>query len=142
MFETSYSTTQLAKLFDISPRQLQWIDERDIVQPRCVGHRREWTAAEAIEVGIISELRRKGLSLQMTRRVIRSARRLRLKDSAPIGYLTTDGKMVAICFNPNDLLDRLKTARRGIVVVSIEDVAARVQMNVRVLDMAEGDQVA
>ena len=55
----------------ITPRQLQWWDERGVVKPEREGHRRLYSMNQLTEVAVICELRRKGFSLQGVRKVMR-----------------------------------------------------------------------
>src|SRR5260370_42203844 len=69
--DRTYSSIEVADVAQVSLRQLQWWDERKVVSPRHEGHRRVYFAAEVIEITVIAELRRKGVSLQKIRRVLR-----------------------------------------------------------------------
>src|SRR5579871_1120704 len=66
-----FTSTEVARICDVSLRQLQWWDERSVVSPRQDGHKRVYLPQEVLEVSVIAELRRKGFSLQKIRRVLR-----------------------------------------------------------------------
>ena len=48
-------------------RQLQWWDERGVVSPHHEQHRRIYRSKDVVEILVMSELRRKGVSLQKIR---------------------------------------------------------------------------
>src|SRR5256885_14413102 len=66
--QRTFTSTDVAKVAQVSLRQLQWWDERKVVSPRHEGHKRIYLAEEVIEISLIAELRRKGFSLQKIRR--------------------------------------------------------------------------
>lgn len=68
------STLEVANIAQVSLRQMQWWDEKRVVQPRHEGHRRIYNLREALDIAIIAELRRRGLSLQQIRRTLRQMR--------------------------------------------------------------------
>ncbi len=71
----TYTSTDVAKIAQVSLRQLQWWDERKVVSPRHEGHKRIYLPEEVVEITVIAELRRKGFSLQKIRRVLRFLQR-------------------------------------------------------------------
>ena len=73
--ERAYTSTEVARIAQVSLRQLQWWDERKVVSPRHEGHKRVYVPEEVVEITIIAELRRKGFSLQKIRRVLRFLQR-------------------------------------------------------------------
>ncbi|HZR58118.1 MAG TPA: MerR family transcriptional regulator [Terriglobales bacterium] len=62
-----FTSRDVADLTGITPRQLQWWDERSIVTPQREGHRRLYSMEDLAEISIICELRRRGFSLQRVR---------------------------------------------------------------------------
>jgi DNA-binding transcriptional MerR regulator len=64
----------VARLAGISLRQLQWWDERKVVSPRKQDHRRVYVAEQVPEIFTVAVLRRKGVSLQKIRRILRLVR--------------------------------------------------------------------
>ncbi len=98
--ERTYTSTDVARIAQVSLRQLQWWDERKVVSPRHEGHKRIYLAEEVVEITVIAELRRKGFSLQKIRRVLRFLQRemgRRLADvlAGDSGlHLLTDGKSI------------------------------------------------
>lgn len=69
-------TNEIARAFDISLRQLQWWDERRVIEPDSKdGHSRKYTFEAAIVIGVLADLRKRGASLQELRRVLRPIER-------------------------------------------------------------------
>src|SRR5574341_2246978 len=98
--DTSFSSSEVARLAHVSLRQLQWWDEKHVVSPRHQGHKRLYVPEEVLEITVIAELRRKGFSLQKLRRVLRflardMGRRLSdvLNNDSEL-HLLTDGKSI------------------------------------------------
>src|SRR5512140_687976 len=98
--DQNFSSEEVAVLARVTPRQLQWWDERGVVSPQHQGHRRRYRLEELIEVTVIAELRTKGFSLQKIRRVLRFLQRelgRRLADvlrASSDYHLLTDGKNI------------------------------------------------
>lgn len=127
----TYSSTDVARIAQVSLRQLQWWDERKVVSPRHEGHKRIYLAEEVIEITVIAELRRKGFSLQKIRRVLRflqreMGRRLAdvLSDESNL-HLLTDGKSIFLEDQQDRIIDLLKNARQPMFLVCVSDQARR-----------------
>src|SRR5260370_8769607 len=73
--EKRFTSNEVVALTGITPRQLQWWDERGIVVPAREGRRRLYAMKDLAEVAVICELRRKGFSLQRVRKVMRFLQR-------------------------------------------------------------------
>jgi DNA-binding transcriptional MerR regulator len=69
--QQTFTSNEVIALTAITPRQLQWWDERGIVAPSREGHKRVYSLDDLAEVAIICDLRRRGFSLQKIRTVIR-----------------------------------------------------------------------
>src|SRR5947208_16380498 len=69
--EQRFKSAEVVKLTGITPRQLQWWDERGIVAPQREGRRRLYSADDVTEVAVICSLRRKGFPLQRVRRIMK-----------------------------------------------------------------------
>src|ERR1700749_1404807 len=112
--QRTYTSTDVAKIAQVSLRQLQWWDERKVVSPRHEGHRRVYGAAEVIEITVIAELRRKGFSLQKVRRVLRFLQREMGKRLSEVMrsdselHLVTDGKAIFLEDQQTRIIDILK----------------------------------
>jgi DNA-binding transcriptional MerR regulator len=127
----SYNSTDVARIAQVSLRQLQWWDERKVVSPRHEGHKRIYLPEEVVEITVIAELRRKGFSLQKIRRVLRFLQRemgRRLADvlSADAGlHLLTDGKSIFLEDQQDRIIDLLKNAKQPMFLVSVSDQVKR-----------------
>ncbi len=129
--EETYSSSEVAKIAQVSLRQLQWWDEQSVVSPRHEGHKRVYLAQEVIEISLIAELRRKGFSLQKIRRVLdylqsELGARLRevLSGSADL-HLLTDGKSVYLERSHEQIIDILKDAMQPMFLVCVTDQVKR-----------------
>ncbi|HSU59097.1 MAG TPA: MerR family transcriptional regulator [Bryobacteraceae bacterium] len=127
----TYTSTDVAKIAQVSLRQLQWWDERKVVSPRHEGHKRIYLPEEVIEITLIAELRRKGFSLQKIRRVVRFLQRemgRRLADilsSDSRLHLLTDGKSIYLEDQQDRIIDLLKNARQPMFLVCVSDQVKR-----------------
>ncbi len=115
----------------VSLRQLQWWDEQGVVSPVQRGHRRLYQMHEVIEVGLITELRRKGISLQKIRKVLAFLNRelgSGLVEAAQDGgevHLLTDGENLYLESNHHTIVDILKNAKQPLIGVCISDQVER-----------------
>jgi DNA-binding transcriptional MerR regulator len=129
--QRTFTSTDVAKIAQVSLRQLQWWDERKVVSPRHEGHKRIYLAEEVIEITVIAELRRKGFSLQKIRRVLRFLQRemgRRLADVMSTDsrlHLLTDGKSIYLEDQQDRIIDLLKNARQPMFLVCVSDQAKR-----------------
>src|SRR3569833_3561533 len=87
----TFTSTEVAKIAQVSLRQLQWWDERKVVSPRHAGLKRIYFPEEVVEITVIAELRRKGFSLQKIRRVLRFLQREMGRRLGEV--LSTDSKL-------------------------------------------------
>jgi len=139
----AYASSEVAKIARVSLRQLQWWDERHVVSPRHEGHRRMYSPEEVIEVALISELRRKGFSLQKLRRVLRFLQKdmnRRLSDVLSGNsdlHLLTDGKSIYLEDRQERVIDILKNARQPMFLVCVSDHARRLGVTAKKTVRAE-----
>ena len=68
-----FRSADVARMADVSLRQMQWWDERKLVSPRIEDHRRVYIPEQVLEILTVAALRRKGLSLQKIRKVLRQS---------------------------------------------------------------------
>src|SRR5438309_8095591 len=85
-----FTSRDVMVLTGITARQLQWWDERGVVKPERQGHRRLYSMNHLTDVAVICELRRKGVSLQAVRKVMRFLDREMSKGLADIVRRTSD----------------------------------------------------
>ncbi len=135
--DQNFSSEEVAALARVTPRQLQWWDERGVVSPEHQGHRRRYRLEELIEVSIIAELRSKGFSLQKIRKVLRFLHRelgRRLADVLKPNseyHLLTDGRNIYLEDSQRRIIDLLKNSRQPIISVCITDQLKRLDAEFR-----------
>src|SRR5579884_353941 len=129
--QRTYTSSDVARIAQVSLRQLQWWDERKVVSPRHESHKRIYLPEEVVEITVIAELRRKGFSLQKIRRVLRFLQRemgRRLADVLSNDsrlHLLTDGKSIFLEDQQDRIIDLLKNARQPMFLVSVSDQVKR-----------------
>jgi len=134
--QPSFTTRAVVELTGISPRQLQWWDERGIVVPAREGHTRIYSLDDLAEVAVICELRERGFSLQKIRRVIRFLQRelgRRLVETVRAAseyHLLTDGRHIFLEDSARGVVDLLKNARQPMLTVCLSDTVERIQARV------------
>ncbi len=126
-----YTSGDVARIAEVSLRQLQWWDEQNVVSPRQVGHRRVYLPKDVAEVSVIAELRRKGFSLQKIRRVLKFLQREmgeRLETAFETNteiHLLTDGKNIYLEDEPGQVINLLKNATQPMFLVCVTDQLRR-----------------
>lgn len=132
-----FTSREVVSLTGITPRQLQWWDERHIVVPAREGRRRLYSMEDLAEVAVICELRRRGFSLQRVRKVMRFLQRefgKRLAETvsgASEYHLLTDGKTLYLETSPRQIVDILKNARQPMLTVCLSDTVRQVRAEIR-----------
>ncbi len=134
--EPRFTSAQVVKLTGITPRQLQWWDERGIVVPQRDGRRRLYCLDDITEVAVICALRRKGFPLQKVRRIMKFLQkefgwRLAQAVSSDSDYhLLTDGKRVYLENSQKQLIDILKNSRQPLLGVCLSDAVREVHAEI------------
>jgi DNA-binding transcriptional MerR regulator len=134
--EQRFTSREVVDLTGITPRQLQWWDERGIVVARREGHRRLYSLDDLAEVAVICELRGRGFSLQRVRKVMRFLQKelgKRLVETVGSGseyHLLTDGTHIYLRGSAQQVIDILKNARQPMFAVCLSDTVRRVQADV------------
>lgn len=132
-----FTSREVLAMTDISPRQLQWWDERRIVVPAREGHRRFYTMEDLVELAVICELRQRGFSLQRVRRVMRLLQRefgKRLAQTvggASEYHLLTDGKTLYLETSAQQIVDILKNTRQPMLAICLSDTVRHVRAVIR-----------
>lgn len=127
-----FFSSDVSQMAGVSLRQLQWWDERKLVTPRKKDHRRLYTPRQVLEIPTAGELRRKGLSLQKIRRVLRLLRReLNQRFGEDLEYshrlfVLTDGQLVFLEEQPERVLARLAEAATAMCLVCLSDLTHRI----------------
>jgi DNA-binding transcriptional MerR regulator len=135
--DRQFTSREVVDLTGITPRQLQWWDERGIVVPAREGHRRLYSFEDLSEVAVICELRHKGFSLQRVRKVIRflqrefSKRLAQTVSGASDYHLLTDGRSLYLETSPQQIVDILKNSRQPMLAICLSDTVRRVRADIR-----------
>jgi DNA-binding transcriptional MerR regulator len=117
----------------ITARQLQWWDERGIVVPSRVGHRRLYSLDDLTEVAVICDLRRRGFSLQRVRKVIRLLQKefkKRLVETVSARsefHLLTDGQRIFVEDSASQVIDILKNSQQPMLALCLSDTVRQLQ---------------
>ncbi len=132
-----FTSGEVVGLTGITPRQLQWWDERRIVVPAREGHRRLYTLDDLAEIAVICELRHRGFSLQRVRKVIRFLQRelgKRLVETVSANsdfHLLTDGKNIFLEDSAQAVVNVLKNSRQPMLAICLSDTVTRIQADIR-----------
>lgn len=134
--DQQFTSAEVVKLTGITPRQLQWWDERGIVRPQREGRRRMYSAEDLAEVAVICALRRKGFPLQRIRQVMKFLQREfggRLAKAVSSGseyHLLTDGRRIYIENSQRQVIDILKNSRQPLLGVCLSDAVRDLRVEV------------
>jgi DNA-binding transcriptional MerR regulator len=132
-----FTSRDVVELTGITPRQLQWWDERGIVVPARSGHKRLYSFEDLSEVAVICELRSRGFSLQRVRKIVRFLQRefaKRLAETVSGSsdcHLLTDGTHLYLETSAQQIVDILKNSRQPMLAICLSDTVRRVQANLR-----------
>ncbi len=135
--QQAFTSRDVVSLTGITPRQLQWWDERHIVVPARAGRRRLYSMEDLAEIAVICELRRRGFSLQRVRKVMRFLQRefgKRLAETvsgASEYHLLTDGQTLYLETSPRQIVDILKNARQPMLTICLSDTVRQVRAEIR-----------
>jgi DNA-binding transcriptional MerR regulator len=142
--EQRFTSSEVVSLTGITPRQLQWWDERGIVTPLREGHRRFYSPDDLAEVAVICELRQRGFSLQRVRKVMRFVQKefgKRLVETVTAGsdyHLLTDGTHIFLETSARQIIDILKNSRQPMLTVCLSDTVRQVMPHLAIQQHAEG----
>jgi DNA-binding transcriptional MerR regulator len=131
-----FPSQEVIALTGITARQLQWWDERGVVKPQRQGHRRLYSLQNLTEIAVICELRRKGISLQGVRKVMRFLQREFGKGLAEIVsrnsdvHLLTDGTHLYLETSARQIVDILKNSAQPILGICLSDAVRQVRAEV------------
>jgi DNA-binding transcriptional MerR regulator len=136
IMQDRFTSQEVIALTRITPRQLQWWDERGVVKPDREGHRRLYSMDHLTAVAVICQLRRKGFSLQGVRKVMRFLEREIGKGFAEIVsrnsecHLLTDGTHLYLETSARQIVDILKNSDQPILAVCLSDAVRQVRAGV------------
>jgi DNA-binding transcriptional MerR regulator len=128
-----FSSREVVAFTGITPRQLQWWDERGIVVPARSGHKRMYSLEDLSEVAVICELRRRGFSLQRMRKVVQFLQRefsRRLAETVAGSseyHLLTDGKHLYLETSPQQIVNILENSRQPMFAICLSETIRRVK---------------
>jgi len=132
MLRDGFSTREVLELTGSTARQLQWWDEKRIIVPARDGRRRIYSAEDVIQIHVIEELRRRGISLTAVRRVLRFLRRetgVALSDLA-VGnseyHLLLDGKNLYLETDNGQIVNLIRNTYQPVFVICLSEAARRV----------------
>nr|AYC79534.1 MerR family transcriptional regulator [uncultured bacterium] len=132
-----FTSREVVALTGITPRQLQWWDERGIVVPARDGRKRLYSMEDLSEIAVICELRQRGFSLQRMRKVVRFLQRefgKRLAETvsgASEYHLLTDGTHLYLRTSPQQIVDILKNTRQPMLAICLSDTVRRVRAEIQ-----------
>jgi len=135
--QESFTSREVMAMTGITPRQLQWWDERGIVVPRREGHRRLYSMEDLTEVAVICELRQRGFSLQRVRKVVRLLQKeFRKRLAETVGgaseyHLLTDGESIYLETSARQVLDVLRNSRQPMLAICLSDTVRQVRGIIR-----------
>jgi DNA-binding transcriptional MerR regulator len=135
--QEQFTSRDVVVLTGITPRRLQWLDERHIVSPVRAGHRRLYSMSDLTEVAVICELRSRGFSLQKVRKVMRLLQRefgKRLAEGVSGDSehnLLTDGNALYLETSPKHIVDILKNTRQPLLAICLSDKVRQVRAVIR-----------
>jgi DNA-binding transcriptional MerR regulator len=135
--QEQFTSREVVSLTGITPRQLQWWDERGIVKPAREGHRRLYSMEDLVEVAVICDLRQRSFSLQRVRKVIsflqkEFSKRLAETVSGSSEYhLLTDGKSLYLETSAKQIVDILKNSRQPMFTICLSDTVRQVRADIR-----------
>lgn len=131
-----FTSHEVMTLTGLTPRQLQWWDERGVVKPQREGHRRLYSLNQLTDVAVICELRRKGFSLQGVRKVLRFLDRelgkglVEIVGQSSQYHLLTDGTHLYLETSARQIVDILKNSNQPILGVCLSDAVRQVRAGV------------
>src|SRR5437868_6132448 len=131
-----FTSEQVVALTGITPRQLQWWDERGIVVPARDGRNRLYSMDDLAEIAVVCQLRKKGFSLQRVRKIMRYLQRelgKRLVETVTAGaeyHLLTDGKRIYLENSHSEIIDILKNARQPILSICLSDAVKEIHAEI------------
>ena len=128
-----FTTNDVIALTGITGRQLQWWDERGLVTPNRQGHRRVYNWDQLVTAAVISQLRRRGFSLQRMRKVIVFLERefgtslAATVRAASEYHLLTDGTHLYLRTSARQVVDLLKNSQQPMFDICLSDEVRRVR---------------
>jgi DNA-binding transcriptional MerR regulator len=136
MLTDRFSTSDVLQLTGVTARQLQWWDEKRVVVPEREGRNRIYSTADLVEILVIEQLRRRHISLQQVRRVLRFLRKevhMRLADivqGSKEHHLLLDGKHVYLESDSRQIVDLMRNTDQPMLLICLTDTISRLKVDV------------
>ncbi len=130
--DVRFRTAEVAKLADVSLRQLQVWEEKRVAVASRAGRVRLYTASQALFVIVVAELRRRGLSFQRLRRLSVVLRQMLLdhgideRRSSLCAFILTDGRQIQFADSPNKTCELVSNFSRPIVCINLAECLDRI----------------
>lgn len=131
--ELVFRTAEVARIAEVSLRQLQIWEEKRVAVASRRGRVRIYDATQALFVVVCAELRRRGLSFQRLKRVAAELRRIlvdhrvaEMADHRQV-FLLTDGRRIQFADSPNKTCELVSNLFRPFVCVNVSDCLQRIQ---------------
>jgi hypothetical protein len=131
--ELVFRTAEVARIAEVSLRQLQIWEEKRVAVASRRGRVRIYDTTQALFVVVCAELRRRGLSFQRLQRVAAELRRIMVDYGvAEIAghrqvFLLTDGRRVQFADSPNKTCELVSNLFRPFICVNLSDCLQRIQ---------------
>ncbi len=128
-----FTTNDVIALTGITARQLQWWDERGLVTPSRLGHRRIYNWDQLVTTAVICQLRRRGFPLQRVRKVVAFLGRefgtnlAATVRAASEYHLLTDGTNLYLRTSSRQVVDLLKNSSQPMFDICLSDEVRRVR---------------
>jgi DNA-binding transcriptional MerR regulator len=132
-----FTSQQAVDLTGVTPRQLQWWDERGLVVASRSGRNRMYSLDDVAELAVVGQLRSRGLSLQRVRKVVQFLQRelgKRLVETVTSGsdwHLLTDGRQVFLKNSAEQVIEVLKNSRQPLFAICLSDTVRQVRAELR-----------
>jgi DNA-binding transcriptional MerR regulator len=132
-----FTSEQVVALTGITPRQLQWWDERGIIVPAREGRNRLYSMDDVAEMAVVCQLRRRGFSLQRVRKIMRYLQKelgKRLAETVTAGsdyHLLTDGRRIYLENSAKEVIDILKNSKQPMLAVCLSDTVREIHAEIR-----------
>jgi len=123
-----YGSAELQKVFRISNRQIQvWVDSC-LISAAVISRCRRFTFDQAVEIGLVSDLRSKGVHLQQASEIIESYRlHLRRHKTYDI-FILTDGRSSSFLHSSDEVIRELTRKRAGMLLVDVYSIVCRIEL--------------
>jgi DNA-binding transcriptional MerR regulator len=135
MLADRFTTRDVLELTGATARQLQWWDEKRVVVPEREGRNRIYSTSDLVEILVIEELRRRHISLQQVRRVLRFLRKevhSRLADIVQghkEHHLLLDGKHVYLESDSREIVDLMRNTNQPMLLICLTDTVSRLNVD-------------